>query len=144
MPDPDELEWVRDFARIAWGETWYDDSVYPEMLDKNDVPRFKQVCHFDYFPEDVLMYKVQGVDAVWRSSRLNEPLESMLRHCYTNAGVISLRQSTIRCQVARIWLAQRVRSQIRSRLLPTDSSKIYTTKLVPRPRVLNTSNSFLT
>ncbi|KNC54391.1 serine/threonine protein kinase [Thecamonas trahens ATCC 50062] len=81
VPDPDEMGWVKDFARIAWGETWSHEKVYPSMLEINDVARFRQ-----------------GVDAVWRSSRLNEPLESMLRHCYTNAGVISLQQSLARCQ----------------------------------------------
>lgn len=64
------------------GETWSSDEVYPAMLDDNDMVRFRQ-----------------GVDAVWRNSRLNQPLESMLRYCYANAGVISLRQSLLRCQV---------------------------------------------
>ena len=82
VPSPDEHEWVKDFARIAWGETWQDDNVYPEMLETNDVERFKE-----------------GVDAVWHNSRLNEPLESMLRHCYTNAGIISLRQCLVQTQL---------------------------------------------
>ncbi|KNC48774.1 TKL protein kinase [Thecamonas trahens ATCC 50062] len=79
VPDPDVYPWVEDFARIAWGETWADDEVYPRMLANNDVRTF-----------------MQGIDAVWRNSHLNEPLDSMLRHCYTNAGVISLRTSLMR------------------------------------------------
>ena len=95
VPDPDLHPWVEDFARIAWGETWRDDNVYPAMQATNDLETF-----------------FQGVQAVWRNSNLNEPLESMLRHCYTNAGVISLRSGLMKAGVVASKLERDVQMQL--------------------------------